>query len=87
MRRQNRPLVAVRGRGTVTEPGDTIPDRYQETPDEIVEMLDRALYRDRLNQKSITELRKMSKGGVVEGGYSMKKAELVEALLDAGVTG
>lgn len=54
---------------------------------EVTDMLDRDLERSRLNVKSITELRKLSKGGVVEGGYSMKKAELVEALLDAGVRG
>lgn len=50
-------------------------------------MLDREYERSRLNVKPIVELRRLSKGGVVDGGYSMKKADLVEALLDAGVRG
>lgn len=72
-RRANRPLVAHRF-------GDP------PTP-EITEMLDREYERSRLNVKPIVELRRLSKGGVVDGGYSMKKADLVEALLDAGVRG
>jgi hypothetical protein len=41
--------------------------------------------RAKLEKLSITKLRKLSKGGVVKGGYAMHKDELVDALVKAGV--
>jgi len=40
---------------------------------------------DGLDALALTDLRKLSKGGVVTGGYSMKKPDLIAALRSAGV--
>lgn len=60
--------------------GDETPDSLEETPSEEPPTVDGSL-----EELSITDLRRLSRGGVVSGGYSMSKPALIAALREAGV--